>query len=289
MLATPETTPPVYATPLTPGRPNLWKQIVMVAQLLGLWPLLYWQANFLKLATEYEQGNPQDGIVPYWREVVLSVPRHCGKTDCVFCILHVLRFMGFYRRTPGRAPLMGYHAQSARDAQEVWRDKIVPRVVDTKWAKQVGYRFVAGASPKVHTGGRGAKPGSDVCYIIANKADAGRGYSTDMLWMDEARAEPDFRRESDLLPGQSTSASKQLFVVSTMGDHESCYHNAKVDLGRETATLQMNGDNVARRLAYYEHGIGDMASGEYDASDPCDLASRPSEPRTFQLVAPRYV
>ena len=78
---------PAFATPLTPGRPNLLAEAKGVAAMLGF-TLAPWQEYFLALATEYEEGNPVDGIVPYWRYVTLTVPRQCGKSECV-CTMSV--------------------------------------------------------------------------------------------------------------------------------------------------------------------------------------------------------
>ena len=259
---------PAFATALTPGCPNLLPQARRVAQMLDLFPLSPWQEYFLALSTEYEEGHPTDGgIVPKWPEVILSVPRHCGKTECIWCIKMTLRFLGLYRPTKGRPVLMAYHAQSATDAKMVWGPKIAPRVERSVWGRDVEF-YYTGAAGDTHArlGGSGRQNfDGGKCSILANKPGAGRGASYDFIWFDECRELTDSSREADLIPGMNTSASKQIVVCSTMGTAKSSYFNSKVDVGRTLVAAERSGDRSERRVAYLEFGVGTRT--DYDVDD----------------------
>ena len=266
LVATAETCPPVFATPLTAGRPNLLNEARNVARMLGF-ILSPWQERFLALATEYEEGNPVDGIVPYWRYLTLTIARQCGKSECVCTILFMLRWMGFYKQTED--PKMVYTAHSIEACTDMWDTKAGRRMMDCKWgrAKQVYFNH-APANFHMRLGKQNRSLRGGRIRILSNSGKSGRGGTEDMVVLDEAREfGDDSSREKTLDPLMNMRPSPQFIITSTMGVEESGYFNRKVHAGRETVLAQRSGDWPSARLAYCEWGVGDMKPDDYDPAD----------------------
>ena len=266
------TAEPKYATPLTDGRPNLLAHCQSLAALVGFHPLLPWQEHLLALMTEYEEGNPEDGIVPFYNQVVFSIPRQTGKTEVICTCVTCLRFMGLYK-SDGMPPHMVYAAQTASDALSVWETKIAARLIGSEWGKEVGFYWTPQPQdPHLRISEAYARKSSRFkngkMRIIANKSGSGLGMTSDMVILDEARQYGDESREADLVPQMNTRPSPQLIVASTMGGPNSPYFNRKVDAGRVLAKEQAAGRAKEVRRAYVEYGVGDLGSDDYDCSDP---------------------
>ena len=263
---------PKYATPLNPARPNLLPQCRVVAELIGLSPLLPWQEHLLALMTEYEEGNPEDGIVPFYNQVVFSIPRQTGKTEVICTCSVCLRFLGLY--AGDEPPHMVYAAQTQSDALAVWESKIVRRLSSCGWGQKMGFHWTSSPNdPHLRIGGKSDRSGKGrfgqgKVRIIANKSGSGLGMTSDLVFLDEARQYGDESREADLVPQMNTRPSPQLVVASTMGGPFSPYFNRKVDAGRVLATEQAAGKAGHLRRAYVEYGVGAVGSDDYDASDP---------------------
>ena len=258
---------PAFATPLTLGRPNLLKQARAAAKWLGFKSLAPWQEHFLALATEYEEGNPQDGIVPYWRYLTLTVPRQCGKSECVCTILYLLRWMGFYRSDGD--PKMVYTAHSIEACTDQWDTKMGKRMRECAWgkAKQVYFNH-APANLHMRLGKTNRQLVGGRIRILSNSGRSGRGGTEDMVVLDEAREfGDDSTREKTLDPLMNMRPSPQFIITSTMGVEESGYFNRKVDAGRDAVRSQMKGEWPAMRLAYCEWGVGDIKPDGYDPAD----------------------
>ena len=194
---------PKFATPLNPDRPNLLEEVRNLARLIGLYPLLPWQEHLLALATEYEDGNPEDGIVPFYNQVVFSIPRQTGKTEVICLCAFCLRFIGLYR-SDDAPPLMVYAAQTQSDAISVFETKIVPRLTGCEWGRRMGFHWSSSANdPHLRIGGKSNRSGrgrfdEGKLRIIANKSGSGLGMTSDMVILDEARQYGDESREADL-------------------------------------------------------------------------------------------
>ena len=258
---------PAFATPLTPGRPNLLAEAKGVAAMLGF-TLAPWQEYFLALATEYEEGNPVDGIVPYWRYVTLTVPRQCGKSECVCTILYLLRWMGFYQQN-GEDPRMVYTAHSMEAATDMWDTKAGKRLRECAWGRERQvYVNHNPANYHVRLGRKNLQLEGGRIRILASSGRSGRGGTEDMVVLDEAREfGEDNRREKTLDPLMNMRPSPQFIITSTMGVEESGYFNRKVDAGRDTARAQCEGEWPPSRLAYCEWGVGAVKPEDYDVAD----------------------
>ena len=263
---------PKFATPLSADRPNLLANCRKLAALVGLYPLLPWQEHLLALLTEYEEGNPEDGIVPFYNQVVFSVPRQTGKTEIICTCVTCLRFMGLYK-SDGMPPHMVYAAQTASDALAVWETKIVARLTGCDWGQETGFYWTPQPQdPHLRISEAYARKSSRFkngkMRIIANKSGSGLGMTSDMVILDEARQYGDESREADLVPQMNTRPAPQLIIASTMGGPQSPYFNRKVDAGRDIALEQAAGRAKNVRRAYVEYGVGNVSSDDYDASDP---------------------
>ena len=266
--ATRDTTPAAFITPLTEGRPNLGAQARVSAEWMGFEELSDWQYDFLCLATEYEEGNPQDGIVPYWRYLTLTVPRQCGKSELVCTVLYHLRWLGLYKQDGD--PKMVYTAHSLEAALDQWNGKIGKRFRESAWGRQQGF-YLDRSPVKLHArlGGKKnlAQDGGRV-RILANAGKSGRGGTEDMVVMDEVREfGDDSSREKTLDPLMNMRPSPQMVFTSTMGVETSGYFNRKVSAGREAVRQQRAGVWPAMRMAYAEWGVGDQKPDAYDPAD----------------------
>ena len=263
---------PKYATPINPDRPNLVPQCRSLAKWLDLDFLLPWQEHLFALLTEYEEGNPDDGIVPYYNQVVFSIPRQTGKTEIICACVTCLRFLGLYRSDG--TPFHGvYAAQTASDAVAVWETKIAARLTGCEFGRTAGFYWTPQPQdPHLRISEMYARKSSRFkngkMRIIANKSGSGLGMTSDLVILDEARQYGDESREADLVPQMNTRPSPQLIIASTMGGPSSPYFNRKVDAGRVLANEQAAGRSVGIRRAYVEYGVGDVGSDDYDASDP---------------------
>ena len=264
-----ETSPPAFITPLTPGRPNLGEQACEVARMLGFEELADWQYDFLCLLTEYEDGNPEDGIVPYWRNVTLTICRQCGKSECICSVAYKLRWLGYYK--DDGAPKMIYTAHSLDACFDQWTDKIGKRFRESDWGAAKGFHLSRSShSPHVRIGGRNNQGlvGGRI-RLLASSGGSGRGGTEDFVVMDEVREfGDDSSREKTLLPLMNMRPSPQILFTSTMGVESSGYFNRKVSAGREVVRQQMAGDWPKHRMAYAEWGVGDVEPDSYDPKDP---------------------
>ena len=273
-ISTRETCPPYLRTPLTEGRPNLGEYIIGAGKWLGYTKLADWQYDFLCLATEYEEGNPEDGIVPYWRRLTLTIPRQSGKSECVCAIMYLLRWMNLYKQD--EPPKMIYTSQNIEAAVDMWDTKAGKRFRESQWGKKKGF-YINHAPAKLHAR-LGGRPNTLMeggrIRILANSGKSGRGGSEDFVIMDEVREfGDDSSREKTLDPLMNMRPSPQILLVSTMGTQESGYFNRRVHAGREQATAQNNDEWPPVRLAYWEHGVGDVKPDGY-AVDDVDMWKR---------------
>ena len=268
-VATRETSPPAFITPLTPGRPNLGEQAVKAARSLGFEKLADWQYDFLCLLTEYEEGNPADGIVPYWRNVTLTICRQCGKSECICSVAYKLRWLGYYR--DDGSPKMIYTAHSMDACYDQWNTKIGKRFRESRWGRRndlITYR--SAMNPHVRIGGKANRNmvGGRV-RLLASSGSSGRGGTEDFVVMDEVREfGDDSSREKTLIPLMNMRPSPQILFTSTMGVESSGYFNRKVSAGREVVRQQMAGNWPKHRMAYAEWGVGDVEPDSYDPKDP---------------------
>jgi hypothetical protein len=206
-------------------------------------PFMPWQQLVADVGGEYD---PETGR-PYYREVVVTIPRQGGKTTITLAF-EVQRCLGW-----GRRQMVAYTAQDGFAARKKLLDEQVPILESSPLWKAV--RRV-----KRSNGDEGIvfTTGSQVT-ILGSSPSAGHGRSFDLAVIDEAMDDKDERREQSLRPTMITKPDAQLLVVSTAGTQASVYLKRKVEQGREAA-LEDKGSGVA----YFEWSAPDDA----DPDDP---------------------
>jgi phage terminase large subunit-like protein len=195
-----------------------------------------WQAQVADVGFEY---NPVTGV-PAYREVIVTVPRQCGKTTLVFCV-EIDRALGYL--TPQR---VAYSAQTGQDARRKLLDDQVPTL---EWSGQFPKALIRKV---IRTNGAEAIEfgnGSRL-EIMAGDKGAGHGRTLDLGVIDEAFDDTDDRREGAMLPAMRTRANAQILIVSTAGTHESTYLRRKIEQGRRAAQ-----DGVTEGIAYFEWSV----------------------------------
>lgn len=202
-----------------------------------------WQQLVADVGTEYDE---ETGL-PFWREIVVAVPRQSGKTSLVlaFELERAIR-----RATVQR---IAYTAQTGWDARRKLIDDQAPMVMGSPLKAAVS-RILRGSGNESII----FKNGSRI-DVLASSDSAGHGRTIDLAVIDEAFSDTDDRREQALLPAMATRPAAQLLVVSTMGTEASVFLNRKIAAGR--ASIE---DDLDSGIAYFEWS----ASEDADIDDP---------------------
>lgn len=227
---------PQFATRRTVGCGTKGDEVADIARLLGF-ELMPWQKYVADVALEFRS----DGR-PRYREVVVTVPRQCGKSVLLLCVvLH--RMLAW-----GVPQTVTYNAQGAVDASHFWR-RHWDRLRDSGFDKRAGLTF-AGSVADTRLQGRGS-----VMRCLTSSPSSGHGMTIDLAVVDEAMAFVTDDREQALLPAMRAVPDAQLWIVSTMGDEASVWFNRKVERGRSRVVFR-NGEPGA---AYFEWGAHETA------------------------------
>lgn len=247
---------PRFATPRSPARPTLGRQVGEVAQRLGM-PLMPWQQLVVDIALELDP----DGTYHY-DELVLTIPRQSGKSSLVFAmVVHrlvvIARELGRQRvtytaqlRQKARLKLERDFAQILREApsfREITHIRNKPqRATEWKLSLNNGAEHIQFGS-------------GSYLQIDAPSRTGGHGDTLDVGVIDEAFAHEDDTIETGMSPSMATRANRQIWVVSTAGDSRSAYLWRKVIAGRRASESGEHG-----RTAYFEWSAEDDA----DPGDP---------------------
>lgn len=236
---------PRWATSRSADRPTFGAQIAAVAERLGQ-PLMPWQRHVAEVGGEYD---PETGI-PYFREVVVTVPRQSGKTTLVLS-WEVQRAIGWSQKWgPQR---IAYSAQTGNDARKKLIEDQVPLLVPHQKALGIK-RVLKGMGNEAVEFLNGSR-----IILLASSQDSGHGKTIDLGVKDELFADFDDRRDQALVPAMATRHSAQSLTASTMGTAESFALNAAVERGREAV---MRG--LTSGIAYFEWSAEEKA----DPDDP---------------------
>jgi hypothetical protein len=203
-----------------------------------------WQQLVADVGAEYD---PATGV-PFYREVVVTVPRQSGKTTLVLAF-EVQRATAW-----GRSQRMAYTAQTGFDARKKLVDDQAPIVMRSS-VKSLVDRVLRAAGQEAII----FKGGSRI-EVMATSDAAGHGRTLDLGVIDEAFADTDARREQAILPAMATRRDAQILVVSTAGTDESVYLRRKVDMGRRSAT-----EDPGSGIAYFEWSAPDEADPDDEA------------------------
>jgi hypothetical protein len=233
---------PRLATPPTAGRSNRLADFELIASALGF-ELMPWQKRVIEVATEYDI----DTGVPYYREIIVTVPRQSGKTLLILVwMLHRALLWG-----SGRPQFIAYTAQDGQSARQKLIEDHMPIVERSSIGPTVS-AVKRGMADTVIKFGNGSwiRP-------FSNSETAGHGKTLHMAVYDEAMEAVDDRREQGLSPAMVTNRDAQSLVFSTAGKASSLFLNRKIDLGR----------------SYVEQGkTSGIAHFEWSAADDVDPA-----------------
>ncbi len=231
--------PPRFATRRT-DRPTWGDQVATVAEHLGT-PLMPWQRQVVDTALEYD---PDTGLLVH-REVVVTVPRQCGKTTLSLSLM-VWRAL----HDPGSRII--FTAQDGAAARAKFKNDQVPMLEASPYSAGYTIRYSNGEEAVRWRNG-------SLHEVVAPTDRAGHGKSLDLCVIDECWEFEDFRLDQGFGPAMITRPEPQMWVISTAGTSRSTYLLSKVERGRDAVR-----DGVTTGLAYFEWA----ASADDDPSDP---------------------
>lgn len=222
---------PRWATRRNPDRETMGAELRDTALDLG-WDFMPWQRLVADVAGELDE----DGS-PHYQVVIVTIHRQGGKTTLILPI-ETHRCLAWAR--PQR---IVYTAQTRGSAREKLIEDQIP-MLDASALGQFG-------RPRLAAGSEGWRweNGSRI-GLQSNTKKAGHGPTNDLVVVDEAFAQVDWRVEQSLMPTLATKQDWQWFVFSTAGDETSLYLVDKVRRGRH---LVESGRDV--RVAYFEWSI----------------------------------
>lgn len=232
---------PRWATPASPGRPNLAGKVEFTASALGFDGLMPHQRMVIGTGTELlEDGRPA------FRQVTIEEPRQQGKSVGILSLM-VTRGLA----APGT--MISYSAQTRmagrRRMLDVWyprirRSRVLRRLVDVR--KQLGAEAFVFAN-------------GSMIMLASGTSTSDHGDTLDLAVIDEAWAQRDDTIEQAVKPAMVTREGAQLWIVSAAGTEFSAYFRGKVDDGRAMAEL-----GATDTAAYFGYSAPDDA----DPADP---------------------
>ncbi len=207
-------------------------------------PFMPWQRFVADVAFEVDVNG-----LPRYRQVIVTVPRQCGKS--FFVLVLALHRMLMWATQPQQ---VSYSAQSITDSMNVWRRSLWPLITAAKLHTAAGLAF----RRALGDGGIDAANGSGL-RLLSSSPNSGHGATGALNILDEAMAFANSDREGAVMPTMRTFSDPQLWIVSTAGDQDSTYFRKKVLLGRE---LVASGEPSS--TAFFEWGLHEDA----DWTDP---------------------
>jgi len=205
--------------------------VAAILEVLGLPPMPHQQLVF-DVGLELENG------LPAYREVIVSMPRQCGKTTMILgATLDRSLFWGERQRTV-------YSAQSGSEGRKKLLDDFWPLIEKTALSQGVAKVHRAQGHERIQF-----RNGS-ILEEAAKTEQAGHGLTVDLGIIDEAWYDEDNRREQSMVPAMSTRPAAQLWICSTQGTDKSAYLNRKTEMGRAAAA-----EDKGYGVAYFEWSI----------------------------------
>jgi hypothetical protein len=247
---------PRFGTPRNPERETLGHEVGEIARRIGK-PLMPWQRHAVDVALEVD---PETGEL-FYEEVVVTVPRQCGKTYLILVLL-VWRCITMARRI-GVFQVATYVAQHGVAARKKLQREFIPTLRRSKSLTEVPHaRYVPKKvnewKPSMNNGSEHIYWGTGSWLQAAPPTEtASHGDVLDMPVIDEAFAhtmEAGGLVEQALDAATVTRRSPQLWVISTAGNKRSAYLWRKVKAGRKACATGNHG-----RGAYLEWSLPDDA------------------------------
>lgn len=193
-----------------------------------------WQALVADVAGEYD---PATGI-PYYREVIVTVPRQSGKTT-LFLSFQVHRCTAPRWSHPQRS---AFTAQTGKDARDKWLDELFPLLRKSRLKPHIAriYEGMGNEYVKFRNG--------SLIRILSSSNSSGHSKTLHQATADEIWHDQDDRREQGLRPAMITIPDAQLLVCSTAGTEASVVLRRKVKAGRAAVE-----EDSGHGIAYFEY------------------------------------
>lgn len=228
--------PPRFATRRRPERHSYGFRAANICKALGFDPLPH-QKQIWDTALEVDG----DGV-PYYREVVIVMPRQCGKTLTTLCV-ELDRALNWRSKwVPNEGEKILYAAQDQERAGKVLireqlpiiESSVLDQTLDQTWRKAGGHRIQF-------------KTGSNIESVSSN-ANGCRGLTKIGLGVcDELYAADSDDLVASFTPAMAHRPDAQLWFLSNAGTETSVLLRDKVEQGRKAATADAD-----RGLAYFE-------------------------------------
>jgi hypothetical protein len=186
--------------------------------------------------------DPVTGI-PYYREIIVTVPRQTGKTT-LYLTFQIHRCTSRRWAQPQRS---AFTAQSGKDARDKWLDELFPLIRKSRKLKPLIARIYEGMGNEYIRFVNGS-----LIRLLSTSTSSGHSKTLHQAVLDEIWHDKDSRREQGLRPAMITIADAQLLVCSTQGTEESVILDRKVEAGR-AAVLEDTGHGTA----YFEYSAPD--------------------------------
>lgn len=242
-------------------------ELRQTAQDLG-WDFMPWQRLVADVAGELDP----DGS-PHYQIVIVTIHRQGGKTTIILAIESHRSLVW------ARPQRIVYVAQTRGMAREKLIEDQIPMLQASILGDLGRPRLAAGSEQWRWSNGSRIS-------LQSNTKKAGHGLTNDMVVVDEAFGQTDWRMEQSLMPTLATNQDWQWWLFSTAGDESSIYLLDKVRRGRHLVETGQDS-----RIAYFEWSI----PVEADIDDPATwlkylpavgLTIRVQELQTFRANMP---
>lgn len=210
-----------------------------------------WQRLVAEIGGEID---PDTGL-PAYRDVVVTVPRQCGKTMLILA-WELQRALGW-----GSPQRIVYSAQTGNDARKKLVEDQLP-ILEPRKAKLGISQILKGMGNEAVVFQGGSR-----LVLMASGEDAGHGKTVDLGVKDEFFADFDDRRDQALAPAMLTKPAAQVLTASTAGTDASVPLNKLVARGRQAVDAGKRSG-----IAYFEW-----------SADPLD---DPDDPETWWACMP---
>jgi phage terminase large subunit-like protein len=222
---------PRWATPRNYNRRTLGGELAEYGRRLGT-PFMDWQRLVADVAMELDD----DGRLHY-RKIVVTIHRQAGKTTLILP-WEIHRCLSWAQRQR-----VVYVAQTRAASRDKLVDEQIPMIQDSPFG-QLG-------KPRQNNGHEAFLFNNrSQIGLMATTKKSGHGFTNDLVVVDEAFAQVDWRVEQSLSPTMIRRPETQWLTISTAGDETSVYLLEQVRRGRHLVEA-----GADQRVAYFEWSI----------------------------------
>jgi hypothetical protein len=222
---------PRWATRRNYDRETLGGDLAAISAELGN-PFMDWQSLVADVAMELDP----DGSLHY-RKIIITIHRQAGKTTLILPA-EIHRCVAWKKRQR-----VIYAAQNRNMSRDKLLEDQIPLIQESALGEfGKAERRNGSESWKWDNGSR--------IGLMSNTKRSGHGSTNNMVVLDEAFAQVDWRVEQSLSPTMSRVPETQWWTISTAGDETSVYLLEQVRRGRHLVE-----SGIDQRVAYFEWSI----------------------------------